>query len=317
MGNLKWKLALCVIGLAVVLGATFVASGTPAVSAAGTCKVTVDIPDCLVTAGAKVSIYPWNSSYTDGEFFTKNQGDTVTWRLTEGPFTGNTFNYTVPNLTEDTLTVGTNAYCAMKVINVPNGGKIKYYPWNNSWTNNQEVCLPIGASITWLLNLNGFDGQQYKKNVDCTPLDAKQAWIYVGNSFCDMKVQMGDDAAAAGYLVSVYPWNTNWADDQIIAVPIGSSCKWRLVGKGFTGKEFTKKFDCSPLVVNGDAYCNMKVICNPAYKVNVYPWNTYWTNDQVIVVPIGGSCTWQLTGPGAPAGQHTKNFDCTDLNAGP
>lgn len=313
MGNLKWKLALCAIGLAVVLGATFVASGTPAVSAAAPCTVTVDLS---AVPGGKISVYPWNSSYIDTQTFVKNQGDTVVWTLIVNGFgTVKTFNFPVPNTDAATLTVGPDAYCKMKVVNVPDGGKIKYYPWNNSWTNNQEVFLPMGASITWLLNLNGFDGQQYKKNVDCTPLDAKQAWIYVGNSSCNMKVQMDDELAAAGYKVSVYPWNTNWSDDQIIAVPIGSSCKWRLVGNGFTGKEFTKSFDCTPLVVNGGAFCKMQVICNPAWKVNVYPWNTYWTNGQVIVVPIGGSCTWKLVGTGAPTTQFTKNFDCTALDA--
>ena len=321
MGNLKWKLALCVIGLAVVLGATFMASDmtftTPPVSAAGTCTVTVDLPDGA-PVGAKVSIYPWNSSYTDGQSFVGNQGAIVTWRLIVGQFTGNTFNYTIPASEAAILTVGPSAYCKMKVINVPDGGKINVYPWNTNWYNNDEIFVPIGSSCKWKLIVNGFSGNEYTKNFDCTALDAKQAWMYVGNSFCNMKVQMDDAAAAAGYLVSVYPWNTNWVDDQVIVVPLGGSCKWRLAGNGFTGKEFIKNFDCTPLVVNGGAYCNMKVTGVPdGQKVNVYPWNTYWTNGQVIVVPIGGSCKWKLTGPGAPATEYTKNFDCTDLNAGP
>jgi len=318
MGNLKWKLALCVIGLAMMLGVTFVASGTPAVSAVGTCTVTVQMPAELAAVGAKVSIYPWNSSYGNGEWFIKNVGETITWRLIkvngfDGPMT---YNLIAAGDTMD-LVVGTDTYCKMQVKNVPDGGKINYYPWNKSWTNNQEVILPMGASITWLLNLNGFDGQQYRKVVDCTPLDAKQAWIYVGNSSCNMKVQLAADLVTAGAKVNVYPWNTNWVNDQVIAVPIGGSCTWRLVVNGFTGNTtYTKKFDCTPLVVNGSHYCMMQVKNVPdGIKVNVYPWNTYWDNTTLIAVPISGSCTWKLTGPGAPATQHVKNFDCTALDA--
>ncbi len=314
MGNLKWKLALCVIGLAVMVGATFMALGTPVLSAPVACTVTVDLS--ALPVGAQISTYPWNSYYTNTQTFVKNQGDTVTWRLIVGPFTGNTFNYTVPNTTTAILTVGPDAYCKMKVINVPAGGKIDYYPWNNSWTNNQEVFVPIGGSCQWKLTLNGFSGNVYTKNFDCTPLDAKQAWIYVGQSFCDMKVQMAADLVTANAQVNVYPWNTYWVNNQIITVPKGASCTWKLIVNSFGGKTFTKNFDCTALVVDSSAYYMMKVVKVPdGMKVNVYPWNTYWDNTTIIAVPIGGSCTWKLTGPGAPATQHVKNFDNTDLDA--
>ncbi|MGA7678469.1 MAG: hypothetical protein WCA51_08910 [Dehalococcoidia bacterium] len=321
MGNLKWKLALCVIGLAVMVGATFMASGTlfttPVVSAAGTCTVTVDIPDSLnlPALGAKIDYYPWSKYKTDGQTFSADQGSTVTWILIVNGFSGKTFNFKVPNTETAILTVGPDAYCTMQVKNVPTGGQVNVYPWNTYWVDGQNVVVPIGGSCTWKLIVNGFSGDTYTKNFDCTPLDVTKAVLIV-KSFCGMQVQM-DAGLPANAQVNVYPWNTYWKNGDIITVPVGGSCTWKLIVNGFSGNSYTKKFDCSPLVVNSTHYCNMQVICNPAYKVNVYPWNTYWTNGQVIVVPIGGSCTWQLTGPGAPAGQHTKNFDCTDLNAGP
>jgi len=243
ISNHKWRLLATV-----VLGVTFMASGmtftAPAVSAAGTCTITVDIPDDLAALGAKISIYPWSSSYIDGQSFVKNQGDTVVWTLIVNGFTGKTFNFKVPNEATATLTVGPDAYCKMKI-------------------------------------------------------------------------EMPAELAAANAKLSIYPWNTSWVNNQEVILPTGATITWRIVVNGFTGNSYTKKVDCTPLVVDGSAYCNMEVTGVPdGQKVNVYPWNTYWVNHQVIVVPIGGSCTWKLVGPGAPTTQHTKNFDCTALVAG-
>jgi hypothetical protein len=301
-----------------MLGATFIASGmtftTPAVSAAGTCTVTVDIPDGLNALGAKIDIYPWNNYKTDGQTFVKNQGDTVTWIFYVNGFSGKTFNFKVPNEATATLTVGPDAYCTMKVINVPSGGKVNVYPWNTYWVNNQEIVVPIGGSCTWKLIVSGFSGDTYTKNFDCTPLDVTKAVLIV-KSYCDMKVQPAQDLITAKAKVNVYPWNTYWDETTVVTVPVGGSCTWKLVVNGFSGNSYTKNFDCTPLVANGSTYYMMSVINVPAgMKVNVYPWNIYWDNTTVIAVPIGGSCTWKLVGPGAPATQHVKNFDNTSLD---
>jgi hypothetical protein len=307
----NWAVIIALVAILVMGVASTVAYGAPT----PTCTITVDIPDDLNSLGAKIDYYPWSHYRTDGQNFTANQGSTVTWIFIVNGFGGKQFSFKVPNADTATLTVGSDAYCTMKVINVPSGGKVNVYPWNTYWVDNQTIVVPIGGSCTWKLIVNGFSGDTYTKSFDCTPLDVNNA-VKIVKSYCDMVVQMPDDLANAGGKVNVYPWNTYWGNGTKVTVPIGGSCKWKLIVNGFSGQEYTKNFDCTPLVVNDSHYCTMTVKNVPeGMKVCVYPWNTYWTNGQQIIVPISGSCTWKLTGPGAPSTQHVKHFDCTDLDA--
>jgi len=313
----EWKRVLT-LGLVFVLGIAFVVSGVTfkaPTAYAATCTITVDIPDDLNALGAKIDYYPWSRYRTNGQTFDANQGSTVTWKFFVNGFSGSNYNFSVPNAATATLTVGPDAYCTMKVINVPSGGKVNVYPWNTYWNNNQEIVVPISGSCTWRLVVNGFTGNNtYTKNFDCTPLDVTKAVLIV-KSYCDMEVQM-DAGLPESARVNVYPWNTYWKNGDKVTVPISGSCTWKLIVSGFSGNSYTKKFDCTPLVVDTQHYCTMTVINVPdGMKVCVYPWNTYWTNGQQIIVPISGSCTWKLVGTGAPSTQHVKHFDCTDLDA--
>lgn len=205
------------------------------VSAEATCNVTVVMPAELADAGAKVTIYPWNSYYKSGECFTKNIGDTVSWRLVVNGMTGQTWSKKIDCTP---LVVDSQHYCNMK-ISMPlelayAGAQVNVYPWNTYWTHNQEVLLPIGATIKWRLKVNGRTGKEYIKTVDCTPLA-------VGNdTYCNMEIQ-----APAGVIVEFYPWNERYANGDRVLLPIGATITWRFKGQSQT---YNKSVDCTPLV---------------------------------------------------------------------
>ncbi len=235
--NHKWNmLAAMLLGVALMASGTLL--NTPVVSAAGTCNVTVDIPDELNAVGAKISIYPWNSYYTDGQSFTKNQGDTVSWKLIIDGFTGKQFDFKVPAADTATLTVGPDAYCTMQVQMTAElaaaNAQVNVYPWNTYWSNGQEIIMPVGPTITWKLKVNGQTGLSYTKYIDCTPL-------VVGNDkYCFTEVQ-----APTGVVIEIYPWNEKHVNGDKVLWPIGASITWRVKG---TSQTYTKPIDCTPLV---------------------------------------------------------------------
>jgi len=282
------------------------------VGAVGTCTITVDIPDVLNPLGAKIDYYPWSRYRTDGQTFTANQGSTVTWIFIVNGFSGKTFNFIVPLTDTATLTVGSDAYCTMKVQmpdEVANaGGKVNVYPWNTYWTNNQEIVVPIGGSCTWRLIASGFTGKNtYIKNFDCTAL------VVDSSHYCIMEVQIPAEVVSAGGKVVYYPYSgasTTWYNGNKVTVPVSGSCKWKLTVNGFTGSEYTKNFDCTALVVNGSHYCNVKN--NTGIVIYISGYGNVAAGGSVLF-PMGTKISWKPIG-----GSYTnKLIDCTPIGEAP
>ena len=194
------------------------------------------------------------------------------------------------------------------------GGKVVYYPYSGgstTWYDDDPVTKPMGSTIKWKLSVNGYDGPEHIKNVDCSDL------VVTDSDYCNMLIKMDADLIAANAQITIYPWNYYGSDGDHRILPTGCSFKWRLKVNGFTGDEYIKKVDCTDLVAakgqkQVTAYCEMEVLADEGVVIQFYPWNEKHVDGDFVIKPVSHTITWRIKGQSQT---HQKHVDCTPLDA--
>jgi len=285
-------------------------------------QATVQMPDDLAAAGAKVNIAydnP-NKDYANGDQFDYVPGKDFQWQLKVSGFSGPMKTRTLG--CDGILEVTDADYCKMQV-QMPDdlaaaGAKvnISFDNPNRTYGDDVYVYLPKGISISWQLRVSGFTGGDHTHEVDCDPL------VVTSADYCKMQIQMPDDLAAAGAKVNISFDNPNWTygDDAYVYLPKGISISWQLKVSGFTGGNHTHAVDCDPLVVTSADYCKMQIqmtddLAAAGAKVNIAHDNPNkdYGDDAYVYLPKAINVTWQLKVSGFTGGSHTHAVDCDPL----
>jgi Mor family transcriptional regulator len=152
------------------------------------CLMTIDIPDDLAAAGAKVNIRYDNpdKDYADGDMVYLPKGIDIQWQLKVGGFTS---AWKTKSVDCSPLVVTDADYCLM-TIDIPDdqaaaGAKIniRYDNPDKDYGDGDSVYLPKGIDIQWQLKVSGFASAWKTKHVDCTPLTMASA----GSCACEVK----------------------------------------------------------------------------------------------------------------------------------
>jgi hypothetical protein len=132
--------------------------------------MTIDIPDVLAAAGAKVDILYDNphALYGDGEGLYLPKSITIRWQLRVSGFSS---AYKDKHVDCSSLVVGDDDYCLM-AIQVPDGDRVDilYDNPNRQYINGDSVYLPKCVDIKWKIYHNGAWTGYTTKHVDCNPL---------------------------------------------------------------------------------------------------------------------------------------------------
>jgi hypothetical protein len=262
-------------------------------------------------AGGTVEI-SGTGNFKDTDTVILPSGVTISWRLKVNGQTSQWYTKKV-----DCTALAVSQYCNMEIKNVPAGGSVEI-SGTGSFTDGKSVILPSGVTISWRLKANGQTSQWYKKNVDCTPLDAGSG-VVVASAYCNMKITN----VPAGGSVEI-SGTGSFTDGQSVVLPSGVTISWRLKVSGQTSDWYTKNVDCTPLDVSkaaicqtNDAYCNMEIINVPAGgKVEISGTGTY-ANGEKVILPSGVTISWRLKVSGQTSQWYTKKVDCTPLDATP
>jgi len=262
-----------------------------------------------VPAGGTVEI-SGTGNFTDGKSVVLPSGVTISWRL---KVNGQTSQWYTKNV--DCTALEVSQYCNMEIKNVPAGGMVEISGTGN-FTDGKSVVLPTGVTISWRLKVSGQTSQWYKKNVDCTPLDAGSGVVVVGAQ-CNMEIKN----VPAGGTVEIQGTGTFNDGDKVI-LPTSVTISWRLKVGGQTSDWYSKHVDCTPLDVSkavicqtSDVYCNMEITNVPAGgKVEISGTGTFNDGDKV-VLPSGVTISWRLKVSGQTSQWYTKKVDCTPLDA--
>jgi len=253
-----------------------------------------------VPAGGSVEI-SGTGNFTDGQSVVLPTGVTISWRLKVG---GQTSQWYTKNV--DCSDLNVTQFCDMQIKNVPAGGSVEIQG-TGTYTNDQSVVLPICVTISWRLKVSGQTSQWYTKHVDCTPLDASKGIIcQTSDARCNMKINN-----PAGGTVEIQGTG-NFTDGATVVLPTGVTISWRLKVNGQTSQWYTKKVDCTPLVVGPEHYCVM-AITNPAGGTVEIQGTGNFTDGDTVVLPICVTISWRLKVNGQTSQWYTKHVDCTPL----
>jgi hypothetical protein len=139
------------------------------------CLMTIQMPDDLAAAGAKVNIRydSPDKDYGDGESVYLPKGIDIQWQLKVGGFAS---AWKTKKVDCTPLAVTDADYCLM-TINIPDGlaaagakVNIRYDNPDKNFGDGDSVYLPKGVDIQWQLKVSGFASAWKTKKVDCTPL---------------------------------------------------------------------------------------------------------------------------------------------------
>jgi hypothetical protein len=311
ISNHKWMiLGAVLLALALVL--------PMAGSVFATVDTKVNIPAEVVnvdSSGAVVYFRKGSTDYgpyKDGAIVPLTAG-TYSWKLRIN-------NYTSPLRTgfivdgTNELTVTAADYCKMKVL-VDNdmenlnssSGYITFYGVSGQFDNNDELYFPMGANLSWYVNVNGKKSAAHYKTVDCTPLDSGE-FVVVVDSYCEMKIIVPSELQTAGATVRIYGISWTFYGGETVVLPMGQTITWYLKINGKEDDHTGKPIDCTPINVTAADYCYVKTASGATVHIHGYGWVP--ANGSVLF-PTGITVEWSSTG-GYPTGNY-KTIDCTPI----
>jgi Mor family transcriptional regulator len=134
------------------------------------CLMTIDMPDGLAAAGAKVNINydSPDKDFGDGDSVYLPKGNSIQWQLKVGGFAS---AWKTKSVDCSALVVTDADYCLM-TIQIPTDAKvdIRYDSPDKQYVNGDSVYLPKGNSIQWKIYIGGSWSGWQTKNVDCSDL---------------------------------------------------------------------------------------------------------------------------------------------------
>jgi hypothetical protein len=317
IGNHKWMILGAVL-LALVLAVPMVGSAV-----AAPVNTKVNIPPEVVnvdSSGAEVYFRKGTTDYgpfENGDLASLEPG-TYSWKLRIN-------NYTSPLRTgfivdgTNELTVTAADYCKMKVLvdskmkNLDNSsGYITFYGVSGQFDNNDELYFPMGANLSWYVNVNGKTSGAHYKTVDCTPLDSGEYPVVYG-SYCKMQIIVPAELQTLGATVRIYGISQTFTGGETVVLPMGQTITWYLKINGKEVPHTGKPVDCTPINVTAADYCT--VVNNTGQTINIYKGITLAPGASV-VLPMGANIEWKYNaGPSTPNRWPgiKKTVDCTPI----
>jgi len=317
--NHKWMiLGAVLLALAVVLP---MAGSVFAAPPAGDTSVPVVIPAEVkyadgITPGY-VSLW-WGGGdighYTNGQTAFLKNGSTYGVRFNVNNYTGPMKMFTVNGTAPITITAAD--YCKMKVL-VDNdmknldisSGYITFYGMAGQYLNNAELYFPMGANLSWYVNVNGKKSAAHYKTVDCTPLDSGE-FVVVVDSYCEMKIIVPAElqAPALGTTVRIYGISQTFTGGETVVLPMGQTITWYLKINGKEASHTGKPIDCTPINVTSADYCYVKTASGATVHIYGYGWVP---ENGSVLFPTGITVEWSANGR-YPTGNY-KTIDCTPI----
>ena len=191
----------------------------------------------------------------------------------------------------------------MDITGLPLGAVVDIYsgPQNLS---GGPVTLPVGITIQWRVEVNGFNGPWNDKEIDCTALD-------VTGRTCEV----GIENLPMGAVVDIYSGPQNLSGGPV-TLPMGITIKWRVQVNNYDGPWIDKEIDCSAINV-APHVCAVDILNLPVGAVvDMYsgPQNL---SGGPVTLPMGITIKWRVQVNNYDGPWIDKEIDCSAINVAP